>query len=217
MNAESFRERTETFINSLYKGNPGYLNDMERDARDRFINVIRPGTQSVIRVVLEMQHPRRILEIGTAVGFSALFMTEYSDASVFTIEHDPERAAEAEKNFEIYGRKDRITVAEGEAEDIIKGLDEKFDLIFLDGAKGQYIRMLPELMRLLGEGGVMITDNVLHEGEIMESRYLNERRDRTIHKRMREFLRAITESSELETMVLPSGDGTAVSVRKRNK
>lgn len=217
MNAESFRERTETFINSLYKGNPGYLNDMERNARDRFINVIRPGTQSVIRVVLEMQHPRRILEIGTAVGFSALFMTEYSDASVFTIEHDPERAAEAEKNFEIYGRKDRITVAEGEAEDIIKGLDEKFDLIFLDGAKGQYIRMLPELMRLLGEGGVMITDNVLHEGEIMESRYLNERRDRTIHKRMREFLRAITESSELETMVLPSGDGTAVSVRKRNK
>ncbi len=207
-------ERMDTFLNSFYKGNPEYLNRIEADARERFINVIRPGTQQALRMFLELIKPASILEVGSAIGFSALFMAEYSGAGIITIEHDPERASEACANIEEYGSAGRITVLTGQAEDIIPGLDGPFDLVFLDSAKGQYIKLLPALLEKMKSGSVLIADNVLSDGDTMESVYTVRRRDRTIHRRMREFLESISLDERFESTLLPVGDGLSVTVMK---
>ena len=163
-----------------------------------------------------MKAPRRILEIGTATGYSALVMYTYapSDCRILTIEKDPERAAEARRSFDRFGA-DRIELVEADAAQVLPELTGPYDLIFLDAAKGQYIRFLPELVRLLPPGGVLLTDNVLKEGEILESKFAVTRRNRTIHKRMREYLAAISRDERLRTVLLETGDGAAISVRRR--
>ena len=207
-------ERMDTFLNSFYKGNPEYLNELENDARARYINVIRPGTQQALRMFLAMTKPFGILEVGTAIGFSALFMAGFSEADIITIEHDHERAKEAASNFRRFGFEDRITLMEGQAEDIIPGLSGPFDLIFLDSAKGQYINLLPILVSKMKKGSVLIADNVLSDGETGESVFTVKRRDRTIHRRMREFLEAVSLREEFESSILPVGDGLSVTVMK---
>ena len=154
-----------------------------------------------------MLAPRRILEIGTAVGYSALVMYTYApaDCEIITIERDEDRAAEARLNFDRFGA-ERITLLEGDAAQILPELTGAFDLIFMDAAKGQYIRFLPEVIRLLKEGGVLLSDNVLKEGEILESKFSVTRRNRTIHKRMREYLAAVSEDRRLRTILLETGD-----------
>ena len=204
--------RTETFVESLYTGLPEYLSGLEKEARSRYINIIRPGTQQALRTLLAMLRPATILEVGAAIGFSALFMAEYSDADITTIEHDRERAKEAKENILRNGREDRIQVLEGDAEDILPALTEKYDLIFMDAAKGQYINFLPEVKRLLKEDGILISDNVMQGGDIIESHYAVERRDRTIYKRMREYLYELTRGDCFTTTVFTIGDGLAVSV-----
>ena len=165
-----------------------------------------------------MKAPERILEIGTATGYSALVMYTYSPApcEIITIEREAERAAQARQNFERFGA-DRIRLLEGDAAQILPELTGTFDLIFLDAAKGQYIRFLPELIRLLPPGGILLTDNCLKEGEILESKFAVTRRNRTIHKRMREYLTAISSDERLRTVLLETGDGAAISVRRREK
>ena len=163
-----------------------------------------------------MKAPERILEIGTATGYSALVMYTYapSECRIVTIEKDRERAAEAGRNFERF-HADRIELIEADAAEALPALEGPFDLIFLDAAKGQYIRLLPELIRLLPPGGVLLTDNCLKEGEILASKFAVTRRDRTIHKRMREYLTAISRDERLRTVLLETGDGAAISVRRR--
>ena len=163
-----------------------------------------------------MLAPRRILEIGTAVGYSALVMYTYApaDCEIITIECDEDRAAEARLNFDRFGA-ERITLLEGDAAQILPEVTGTFDLIFMDAAKGQYIRFLPEVIRLLREGGILLSDNVLKEGEILESKFSVTRRNRTIHKRMREYLTAVSEDPRLRTILLETGDGAALSVRRR--
>jgi predicted O-methyltransferase YrrM len=164
-----------------------------------------------------MLAPRRILEIGTAVGYSALVMYTYAPApcEIVTIERDEQRAAQARQNFAQFGA-ERITLLEGDAAALLPQLDGTFDLIFMDAAKGQYIRFLPEVIRLLRPGAVLLSDNVLKEGEILESKFAVTRRNRTIHKRMREYLAALSEDPRLRTVLLETGDGTALSVRRQN-
>ena len=163
-----------------------------------------------------MKAPERILEVGTATGYSALVMYTYapSGCRITTIEKDRERAAQARRNFERF-RADRIELIEADAAEALPELEDPFDLIFLDAAKGQYIRFLPELIRLLPPGGVLLTDNCLKEGEILASKFAVTRRDRTIHKRMREYLTAISRDERLRTVLLETGDGAAISVRRR--
>jgi predicted O-methyltransferase YrrM len=163
-----------------------------------------------------MAAPERILEIGTAVGYSALVMHTYAPGpcKIVTIEKDPARAAQARDNFARFGA-EGITLMEGDAADILQELDGPFDFIFLDAAKGQYIRYLPDIIRLLPPGGVLLTDNVLKEGEILESKFVVKRRDRTIHKRMREYLTAISRDPRLRTVLMETGDGAALSVKRR--
>ena len=173
---------------------------------------------SFLKTLLAAAKPKSILEVGTAIGFSALLMAEYSpaDTQITTIEKYEKRIPIAKENFRRAGCQDQITLLEGDAADILKGLTGTYDFIFMDAAKGQYIHFLPEVFRLLAPGGILLSDNVLQDGDIIESRFAVERRDRTIHSRMREYLYTLTHHPELTTSVLPLGDGVTVSVKKGN-
>lgn len=210
-------ERISVFAESLHAEESPELRILERKALEEGIPIIRPHTRGLIQCLLEMLAPRRILEIGTAVGYSALVMHTYAPApcEIITIERDEKRAAQARLNFDRFGA-ENITLLEGDAAQILPGLEGIFDLIFMDAAKGQYIRFLPKVIRLLRVGGVLLSDNVLKEGEILESKFAVTRRNRTIHKRMREYLTAISEDPGLRTVLLETGDGAALSVRRRS-
>ena len=277
--------RMDVFVEAMTPPGPAHLRSLEKQALDEGVPVIRPQTQNLIRFFLTLNRPGRILEIGTGVGFSALFMQYYSplDCRITTIEIDPVRAEKARNNFvrddyardnyardnfargngtrdnctrDNYARDDSngtsgiiqekrrplghslaepimdtagphpgahggagtIELLEGDAADILPRIheDASFDLIFMDAAKGQYIRLLPEVLRLLAEGGLLITDNILQEGDVLSSRFAVTRRNRTIHHRMRAYIRALMEAPELETLLVPSGDGAAVCVKRQN-
>ncbi len=209
-------ERISVFAESLHAEESPELRILERKALEEGIPIIRPHTRGLIQCLLEMLAPRRILEIGTAVGYSALVMHTYAPVpcEIVTIERDEERAAEAERNFEAFGAKE-ITLLKGDAAQILPQLEGTFDFIFMDAAKGQYIRFLPEVIRLMRPGAVLLSDNVLKEGEILASKFAVTRRNRTIHKRMREYLKAISDEPRLRTVLLETGDGAALSVRRR--
>lgn len=209
-------ERFVTYINSLNMGNTPFLEELERDARTGGVPVIRREMQSLLKLMLTLQKPRRILEVGTAIGFSALFMAEYNPVKghITTIENYEKRIPVARANFARAGRLDQITLLEGDAADVLKTLEEPYDLIFMDAAKGQYIHFMEDVLRLLTPGGMLISDNVLQDGDIIESRFAVTRRNRTIHKRMREYLYELTHHPGLITSVLTVGDGAAVSVKK---
>ena len=199
--------RTASYIRSLYTGNTELLDTIEQEALRDYVPIIRVETQSLLKLLLKQKKPRRILELGTAVGFSALLMCEYapSDCHVTTIENYEKRIPVAKHNFERAGKCDQITLLEGDAMEIIKTLDGPYDFIFVDAAKAQYIHYFPELMRLL------------EQDDLIQSRFAVERRNRTIHARMREYLYELTHNQELTTSILPVGDGVAVSVKDRKE
>lgn len=209
-------ERFVAYINSLDAGNPAYLDELEAYAIQTQVPIIRKEMQSFMRTMLLMNKPKRILEVGTAIGFSALLMSEFmpQDGQITTIENYEKRIPIAKANFQKYGKEDRITLLEGDAAEVLKTLEGPYDFIFMDAAKGQYIHYLPQIMRILTPGGVLISDNVMQDGDIIESKYAVTRRDRTIHRRMREYLYTLTHHEELQTSILTLGDGVAVSVRK---
>ena len=205
------------YINSLDIGNTPLLNEIEEEALRTNVPIIRREMQSFLKVLLAMKQPTRILEVGTAIGFSALLMSEYSGSKthITTIEKYEKRIPIAIENFKRAGKADQITLLEGDAFEMLPRLEGPFDFIFMDAAKGQYIHFLPEIMRLLEDGGVLVSDNVLQEGRIIDSRFAVERRDRTIHSRMREYLYELKHHPQLTTSVLPIGDGVTVSVKRK--
>lgn len=209
-------ERLVTYINSLDAGNTAFLEELEQEALADYVPIIRKDMQTFLKTFLAMRRPKRILEVGTAVGFSALLMCEYADPEVqiTTIENYEKRIPVARANFVRAGREHQITLIEGDAQDVLKTLDGPFDFIFMDAAKGQYIHFLPDILRVLESGGVLISDNVLQDGDIIESHFAVERRNRTIHKRMRDYLYTLTHHEQLVTSVLPVGDGITLSVKK---
>lgn len=209
-------ERIVTFINSLDTKNSDILEKIEKEALDSAVPIIRREMQSFLKVLLLIQKPMRILEVGTAVGFSALLMSEYTseDCTITTIENYKKRIPIARDNFKRAGKEKRITLIEGDAAEVLKTLDGCFDFIFMDAAKGQYIHYFPDIMRLLDKNGTLVSDNVMQDGDVIESRFAVERRNRTIHARMREYLYELKHHEELVTSILPLGDGVAVSVKK---
>lgn len=209
-------ERMLTFINSLDRGLTPFLEDLREKAEKDEVPIIRRNMQSFLRTWLTITKPTAILETGTAVGFSAILMASYGDptAKITTIEDFDRRIPVARENFRKSGYEDRITLLEGDAAEILPKLEGPYDFIFLDAAKGQYIRFLPEIRRMMRSGSVLIADNVLQGGDIIESHYIVERRNRTIYRRMREFLRAIEDDEGLESCVLPVGDGISISVAR---
>ena len=212
-------ERMVTYINSLDMGNTPLLNEIEKEAKADLVPVIRREMQSFLKVLLAIHRPLRVLEVGTAVGFSALLFCEYGpeNMQVTTIEKYEKRIPIARENFRRAGRENQITLLEGDAADILKELQESYDLIFMDAAKGQYIHFLDDVLRLMKPGSVLVSDNVLQGGDIIESHYAVERRNRTIYKRIREYLYELKHNDKLLTSVIPLGDGVTVSVRKDMK
>lgn len=210
-------ERLAAFIDSLDRGNASFLDEIEKRALEEQIPIVRRSMQSLLKFLLAAWRPGRILEVGTAIGFSALLMSEYGPPGchVTTIEKYEKRIPAALENFRRAGREDRITLLAGDAADILRELTGSYDMIFMDAAKGQYIHFLPEALRLLAPGGLLVSDNVLQDGDIIQSRFAVTRRNRTIHARMREYLYELKHNALLETVVLPVGDGAALSVKRR--
>ena len=211
-------ERMRTFINSLDPGEPAWLDEIRSSALQDNVPIIRMEMGSLLRFLLTLRRPSSILEVGTAVGYSALFMSEYmpENCHITTIEKYEKRIPAAKENFKKAGRENRITLLEGDALEIMKGLNESYDMIFMDAAKGQYIHFLPDALRLLRTGGVLVSDNVLQDGDIIESHYAVERRNRTIYKRMREYLYVLKHTDGLLTSIVPVGDGAAVTVKQKD-
>jgi predicted O-methyltransferase YrrM len=209
-------EHIEGYIDSLIPDLPDDLRVLEEWALLHGVPIIRRSMQQYLRMLLAERKPERILEIGTAIGFSALYLERFSrsDTEITTIEKVEMRLKEARKNLRGH---DRIRLIEGDALSVLDNMalnhTERYDFIFLDAAKGQYPEFLKPITKILDKGGMLVTDNVLLEGTIAESKFSIERRDRTIHKRMREYLYELTHSDEYETAILPVGDGVAVSVK----
>ncbi len=209
-------ERMVTYIHSLESSESEIIETIEQEALDTFVPIIRKETQSFLKVLLMMHKPLRILEVGTAVGFSAILMSKYmpEEGHITTIENYEKRIPIARENFKRAGCEDRITLIQGDALEVMKELEGPYDFIFMDAAKGQYIHYMPEALRLLTKGGVLMSDNVLQDGDIIESRFAVERRNRTIHSRMREYLYELKHHEQLQTSILPLGDGVALSIKR---
>lgn len=211
------RERVLDFIRSFSvdRGSDS-LKAIEAEAvRDR-VPVIRRETRELLKILLQMKKPEKILEVGAAIGFSSVFMGENTSPAtkIITIENYPPRIERAKANIAMAGMEERITLLEGDAARWLKELDGSYDFIFMDAAKGQYIHFFPDVLRLLPQGGVLVSDNVLQDGDIFESRYGIRRRNHTIHSRMREYLFALTHNDTLDTVILETGDGMTISVKK---
>lgn len=216
-------ERMEIFLESLI--NPldslPYLRDLEKICLDAYVPVIRKPTQRLLSFEMRHLKPKRILEVGTALGFSAILMakTNPADCRIDTIESFDERIPKAAKHFEEAGVSGQIHLLHGDAGDLLQdliGQGKTYDFIFLDAAKGQYPVWLPLLKKLLDPAGLLMTDNILMEGDIIEPHFAIPRRNRTIHKRIREYLKDLTTDPELSTEILPIGDGIALTVKNTN-
>jgi predicted O-methyltransferase YrrM len=213
-------ERLSVFIDSLEWNLPDDLKALEQQAREDQVPIIRRSMQTFLGFFLGVVRPGSILEVGAAVGFSSLLMSEYvsETTTITTIEKVPQRIAAAHDNIQKFGKAHQITLLEGDAGVVLPqlaGEGRQYDFIFMDAAKGQYLKFLPDLLKMLPKHGILVTDNVLQEGDVLQSRYAITRRDRTIHGRMREYLYRLTHSSELDTVILPVGDGITLSRKKK--
>lgn len=209
-------ERMVTFINSFDCGDSEIVEKIERQALADGVPIIRQEMGNLLKVLLALKKPENILEVGTAVGYSSILMAENTskDCHITTIEKYEKRIPIARGNFKKAGYEDKITLIEGDAMDVMKELSGSYDMIFMDAAKGQYINFMDDVIRLLAPGGLLISDNVLQEGDIIESKYGVIRRNRTIHMRMRDYIYAITHHERLVTSIVPIGDGITLSVKK---
>ncbi len=211
--------RIQAYIESLDTGNGSFLDELESTCKKGRIPVIRPSMQSLLKVLIAGKAPGSILEVGTAIGFSAILMASCSpaDCKITTVEKYEKRLPLARENIKKSGYEDKIILIEGDAADVLKDLSGRglgYDMIFMDAAKGQYLNFFEDSMKLLNKGGMLISDNVLQEGDIIQSRFAVTRRNRTIHSRMREYLYTLTHDDRLTTTLLPVGDGVTISVKE---
>ncbi len=207
-------ERLSIYLNSIERDNTELLNLIEKEAIASYVPIIRKDMQYLLRTLLTMNRPKKILEVGTAIGFSAILMGEFTDndCTITTIENYNKRIPIARENIKRAGMEDRITLIEGDAQDVLKEIDDTFDFVFMDAAKGQYINFLPDIKRLTDSGSVIVTDNVLQDGDILESHFIVDRRNRTIHKRIRDYLYELCQDERYDTTILSVGDGVALTV-----
>ena len=214
-------ERFSVFLEAFGDPFPKDILELEKRALSDNIPIIRKDTQRYIRLILAERAPKNILEIGTAVGFSAMFMAYYSgeDTKITTFESSKKRYDMAFKNLSESPLSKKIEAVFGDAKDFLNkrckyAVREGYDLCFLDAAKGQYPELFDMIKPLVRHGGIIITDNILQNGDTLESRFTVERRDRTIHKRMRTFLFSVSRDEELVSDILPIGDGLLVSYKR---
>lgn len=208
--------RISDFIMSLVSETDNDIIDLKNQALANNVPIIRDETKQFLRMLLNIYKPSQILEIGTAVAYSTLVMHRTcKDAQIVTVENYKKRIEEAKKNIDTYFDKDKIKLIESDAGEYLKNIkDIEFDFIFLDAAKGQYINWITDIKRLLHKGSILVSDNIFKDGEVIESKFLIKKRDRTIHKRMREFLNYISKDKDFETYIFNIGDGISVSIKK---
>ena len=213
-------ERALDFIRSfgVDRGSEA-LHMIEKEAIRDDVPIIRKESGELLRILLQIKKPEKILEVGAAIGFSSVFMGENTDNNthITTIENYPPRIERAKANIALAGMEDKITLIPGDAAEVLKELSGSWDFIFMDAAKGQYIHFLPDVLRLLAPDGLLFSDNVLQDGDVLESRFAVTRRNRTIHSRMREYLTMLTHTPELTTSVIPIGDGVSLTMKKNTE
>lgn len=206
-------EHVTAFINSLNAEEAPLILELEREAHEHHVPVIRKETRELLRFLLRLQRPKRILEIGTAIGYSAIIMRQAleGELAIDTVERNEGRYKRAVDNIKRAGLSKDITVHFGDAVEILGTLEQTYDFIFMDAAKGQYRNFLELCMDKLSDNGLLVCDNVLQEGSVAQSRYAVTRRDHTVHSRMREYLYAMKHHACLDTVILPLGDGVSIS------
>ena len=187
------------------------LEKIKQKALEEHIPIIMDDTLEVVDRILKEVQPKRILEIGTAVGYSAMCFSEYlqGDGKIDTIERDEERIAEAKVNIKNVGVEDKINIYEGDAVEILPTLNDKYDVVFIDAAKGKYPFFLKEALRMIKPTGVILADNILYKGYVMSD--YNKHKQRTAVRNLREYIKEVTENPNIETEILEVGDGLAVS------
>ena len=211
-------DRISSFIKSYIKDDEGILGEIYNRAVEMKVPVMRPETKEVLKTQLIIKKPKSILEIGTAHGYSALFMSRYidDDATITTLELDEERIKIAAQNIRLMEKENVINVIAGDAAKTLKEIpDNSFDFAFVDAAKAQYINYLPDVKRVVSDGGVIVSDNILQDGEVLESHFTVDKRNRTIHDRMREYIEAISFDERLDTAILSVADGMAISINHK--
>ncbi len=192
------------------------LAKIKQKALEEKIPIIMDDTLGVITKILIDKKPRRILEIGAAVGYSAMCFSEYlsEDGRIDTIERDKIRAAECRKNLKKVGVEEKIQLYEGDAVEILPTLNEKYDVVFIDAAKGKYPFFLEQALRMLNDNGIILADNILYKGYVMSN--YNKHKQRTAVTHLRQYIKETTENEELETQILEVGDGLAISRKIAN-
>lgn len=206
------------YLDIISPVNSQTVEEIRSVAKENYIPIIKRDTENLLKFVLKMQNPKSILEIGCAVGYSAIIMLENSDADIVTVEKMPERVEEAKKNIKYANLEDRAKIIEGDAGEVLERLvneNKKFDFIFMDAAKAQYITWLPTVKALLKDKGIIFSDNCLQEGDLLESSFAIRKRDKTIHKRMRDYIYLLLHDEDLESWIFSIGDGVLLSRSRR--
>ena len=206
------------YLDIISPVNSQTVEEIRSVAKENYIPIIKRDTENLLKFVLKMQNPKSILEIGCAVGYSAIIMLENSDADIVTVEKMPERVEEAKKNIKYANLEDRAKIIEGDAGETLERLvneNKKFDFIFMDAAKAQYITWLPTVKALLKDKGIIFSDNCLQEGDLLESSFAIRKRDKTIHKRMRDYIYLLLHDEDLESWIFSIGDGVLLSRSRR--
>ena len=206
------------YLDIISPVNSQTVEEIRSVAKENYIPIIKRDTENLLKFVLKMQNPKSILEIGCAVGYSAIVMLENSGADIVTVEKMPERVEEAKKNIKYANLENRAKIIEGDAGEILERLvneNKKFDFIFMDAAKAQYITWLPMVKALLKDKGIIFSDNCLQEGDLLESSFAIRKRDKTIHKRMRDYIYLLLHDEDLESWIFSIGDGVLLSRSRR--
>ncbi len=212
------REYIEKYLSSLVSyPETQVMKEMQSIAKDEGYPIIRPEAAALLNVIIRIKQPKSILEIGTSIGYSGLLMLQSmgSEGHLTTVEIQDELVKTARANFEKQKVLNQVTLLQGDGEEILHFLEDKFDIIFLDGPKAQYLLYLPDCLRLLKQDGLLICDDVLFYGMVAKKELMVKRKI-TIVKRMRKFLRIISDHPLLDTTILPIGDGISISVKKEN-
>ncbi|MFA6308700.1 MAG: O-methyltransferase [Clostridia bacterium] len=205
-------EYINEYIRKTIRKNSGILAEMEKYAKENYVPVISPEVVSLIRIICSIKKPKRILEIGTAIGYSALILSESLCANgvIDTIERDESMIVLAKKYIKKANKEKLVNVIAGEADDVLKCLNKGYDIIFMDAAKAQYKEFLKECLRMLNPDGILISDNVLYKGMVANEELVTNKK-KTIAYKMRSYLEELCRNKELETTILPVGDGVTIS------
>lgn len=201
------------YLHEVIPKHEGILKELEDYAERESVPIVQSETAQFLKTIVRMKRPERILEVGCAIGYSAILMAQETDGSISTLECSDEMFRIAGENIKKAELSDRIHIIHADAREYLKELTGEYDMIFLDGPKAHYIHMLNDCVRLLKSGGILVADNVLYKGMTADEEHVV-RRKITIVKRLKHFIAAQMQRPDLETVLLPLGDGVTLAVKK---